>query len=248
MTTIAWFVRGQKHAHLVQVSMAAARAVDPTFRLIVATDEAGLDVPGAEMVRIAPGAPLYVATLEARVQVLWECREPVWFIDTDVLMLKPFPALGEAHMALTWRANVGGKLTDNESLAAMMPYNGGVIGMRPSARSIEILIWMRERLKRMAPHLQAWYGDQVALAALGGPRPVEDESLEERSIPWVIEAPGPVAMIRKLPCSTWNFTPAEADEDFTGIGALHFKGHSRKLMETVAGRLGLPWFKVEEAA
>ena len=112
MTSYAWFVRGAKHAALAQTSMAAVRRADPQARLIVATDEAGLVVPGAEMVRFAPGLPLMVANVEAQLTVMWSHRTPVWFIDTDVLILKPLPEQREEGITVTWRDTVGGEIED----------------------------------------------------------------------------------------------------------------------------------------
>lgn len=242
--TIAYFIRGQKHARLADVSIAAARKVMPAAHFQVATDDPEVTVAGAEMVRFDPGLPLMVANLEAQLQILWRHRTPVWFLDTDVLLVKPLPELWDEQIAVTWRDNLGGKLKDDPDelqVVATMPYNFGVIGVQPGPRVIEAFLWMRERVRVMNPDLQRWYGNQLALASLAGPRPASGEAIEQRRIPWSLTLPWPSVTVRKLPGEVYNYTPAEVDEDLTERVALHFKGHSRALMEQYAARLGLPW-------
>jgi hypothetical protein len=243
MTACAWFVRGQHHAALAGVAIAAAKKADRNIVPYVATDDAAVTVPGARMVRFAPGLPLMVANVQAQLEVLWMHRTPVWFLDTDVLLLKPLPELWEEQIAVTWRDNLGGKLkdADNQTVADIMPYNFGVLGVHPGPRVMEAFIWMRERVRQMAPNLRDWYGNQVALASLAGPRPDSGERVDERRIPWALTDPWPTVKVRKLPCETWNYTPADAEEDISARGALHFKGHSRPLMALYADRLGLEW-------
>ena len=250
MTNVVWFVRGEQHAALCQVSMAAAKRADPKSVCYVVTDEADLTVPGAKMLRFEPGLPMMVANLEAQLTALWHLRTPTWFIDTDVLMLKPFPEIWDEQLVVTWRDNIGGKLNkpENDLVADVMPYNYGVMGVLPGPRTTEGFLWMRERVRRMTPHLRDWYGNQLALAALAGPRPKTGEATDLRRIPWSLTDPWPPLKVRKIPGEVWNFTPAEADEDVTERGALHFKGHARKLMPEFAKRLALNWPFAEEAA
>jgi hypothetical protein len=195
------------------------------------------------MVRFAPGLPLMVANVQAQLEVLWQHRTPVWFLDTDVLLLKPLPELWEEQLVVTWRDNLGGRLkdADNQTVAHAMPYNFGVMGVHPGPKVFEAFVWLRERVRQMQPQLRDWYGNQVALAALAGPRPDEGERTDTRAIPWMLTEPSPSLTVRKIPCETWNYTPADADEDVTEKGALHFKGHSRPLMSLFATRLGLEW-------
>lgn len=249
MTAYAWFVRGEQHAGLAQVAMASIKKVDRAASFIVSTDDERLaDIPGARMVRFKSNLPIMVANLEAQLMVLWEQRTPVWFLDTDLIVLKPLPPLWEEQIAVTWRANLGGKLKDATEGIELMPYNYGVVGAHPGRRVFEAFVWMRERIRRMSPQLQGWYGNQMALAALAGPAPAEGEVTELRRIPWRLDSPSPELRVRKIPGDVWNYTPAEAGEDLTGLGVLHFKGHARPLMEEYAAQLGLPWPKKEQAA
>lgn len=242
MTTLAWFVRGPHHADLVQVAMAAARkAYGRKVDCLVVTDDDAVDVPGARMLRFAHGLPLMVANVEAQLTALWAHRTPIWFLDTDVLVLRPLPELWHEQIAVTWRDNLGGQLAqvEDSSVVKFMPYNYGVVGVLPGPRVIEAFLWMRERIRRMAPQAQSWYGNQIALAALAGAPPAAGEAVEERPIPWRAEAPGPAVKVRKLPCAIYNHTPATLDEDVSERVALHFKGHARALMGPFAERLGL---------
>jgi hypothetical protein len=45
--------------------------------------------------------------------------------------------------------------------------------------------------------------------------------------------------VHKIPCDLYNYTPKSPDDNLTGIRLLHFKGHSRALMQVYAERLGL---------
>jgi len=242
MTTYAWFVRGEKHAGLAQVSMAAVKRADRSADCVVATDEDGLTVPGARMVRFTAGLPLMVANVQAQIEVMHRNHVPVVFLDTDVLFLKPFPDQPSEAITVTWRDTVGGKLGDLPGgVADAMPYNYGVIGVLPGPSTIEAFLWLRERVRRLAPNLQQWYGNQVALVGLCGPRPTAGEVIEQREIVWTPSKPGLSVMVRKLPGTTWNYTPRDRDEDLSERGAVHFKGHTRPWMEIVAKRLDLPW-------
>ena len=243
MTTYAWFVRGQKHANLAQTSIAAVRKAEKRARIMVATDDPGVTVLGVEMVRFESGLPMMIANIEAQLQVLYRNIDAVVFLDTDVLFLKPFPDQ-DAGLTVTWRDTVGGKIEDVPGgVADVMPYNYGVIGALPGLRTTEAFIWLRERVRKMAPGLQKWWGNQIALASLCGPRPVEGETTEPRTIPWLMAEPGLPVEVRKLPCSMWNYTPRDENEDLSGRGAVHFKGHTRDWMKTCALRLELPWIE-----
>lgn len=237
----SWFVRGQKHSALCQVSMQAVKKMSPGAKLIVSTDDRSLTIPGAEMVYFPSGLPLMVANLEAHLAVLDRVKEFVVFLDTDVLFQKPFPFIG-GEVVVTHRDTVGGVLEDVPGgVQDTMPYNFGVLGVASSLRGIESWLWMRERIRKMSSHLQDWWGNQLALAALCGPRPETDMVLESRRIPWQMSNPGPEVLIGKIPGNIWNYTPRSEDEDLSEKGAIHFKGHTRPWMKPCAERMGLTW-------
>jgi hypothetical protein len=240
-----WFVRGQEHSALCQVSMASVRKADHKAVCHVVTDDPKVGVTGAQMIRFEPGLPMMVANLEAQLQMLGSyLGEQVVFLDTDVLFLKPFPRHYEEGLVVTWRKTVGGKITDIPGgVAEVMPYNFGVLSAVSGLRTIEAFIWMRERVRKMDPRLQVWWGNQIALASLCGPTPDSGEVTDVRRIPWLLPEPGMPVRVRKLPGSIWNYTPGDEAEDLTGRGAVHFKGHTRPWMKTVAERLALPWLE-----
>jgi hypothetical protein len=247
--TFAWFVRGEKHRDLCQVSIAAVRKVEKRCEIVVATDEPELTVPGATMVRFAPGLPMMVANLEGQLAVMHGRLSQIVFLDTDVLLLKPFPEQRAEALVVTWRDTVGGKIEDVPGgVADAMPYNYGVLSVVPGLRTLEAFVWMRERVRKLTPHLQVWWGNQIALASLAGPRPAAGEVTEERTIPWKMTHPGLPLTVRKLQGSVWNYTLKDPEEDVSMRGAIHFKGHTRGWMKPVCDRLGLPWFGEEPPA
>jgi hypothetical protein len=230
--------------------MAAARKADHKALCHVVTDEENLVVPGARMIRFAPGLPMMVANLEAQLQMLHASPgEQVVFLDTDVLLLKPFPRKKGDGLIVTWRKTVGGKIADVPGgVADLMPYNYGVLSAVSGLRTLEAFIWMRERVRKMDPRLQIWWGNQIALGGLCGPVPEEGERTDVRHIPWLLAEPGQPLTVHKLPGSIWNYTVSSEDEEISGRGALHFKGHTRPWMETYVRRLGLPWIDHERVA
>jgi hypothetical protein len=244
-----WFVRGAKHAAMCRTSMASVRRTEPDAQLIVVTDEAIRDWEvDAELRVIPPGMPIMLANLEAQCAVLSQSKEPVTFLDTDTLLLESLDTPRGVDLTITWRDHVrqGEDGEKVEGIASAMPYNYGVIQANPTYGAIEAFIWIRERIRRMHPGHQQWYGNQLALFELAGPRPESGSRIDERRIPWMLTKLGNPIRIQKLPGARWNHTPAKVGERLFGtISVLHFKGHSRALMESYAKRLELPW---EQAA
>lgn len=253
----AWFVRGAEHAAMCRTSVESVKKADPGARCYVVTDEhdSGWLVPEVQTLLIEPGMPIMLANLEAQIAAMasaWaDGFERLTLIDTDTLVLKPIEAFGD--IAFTWRDSIG--LDDDgekiEGIAARMPYNYGVIVARPSIRSFEALIWIRERIRGMHASHQQWYGNQLAVAELAGPRPRDVASpaqLDERPIPWRLTNLGKRLRIGKLPCVTHNFTPQTPTDVIDGKFVLHFKGAKRALMKVYAARLGLGWYVEERAA
>jgi hypothetical protein len=239
MTTYVWFVRGATHAAMCRTSVESVKKVDPGARCVVVTDDQ-TDLAPAQMLYIQAGKPMMVANLEAQIHALYHHAECV-FLDTDILLLKPLPSAGE--LTVTWRDHVlvGDEGEKVEGLAATMPYNYGVIRARGQP-ALEAFIWMRERIRKMHPQQQQWYGNQLALAELAGPRPTCGVQIDSRRIPWLLHEPSTLLTVGKIPCEFYNYTPQAADEDVSTRSALHFKGGKRSLMEGFAKRLGLGWY------
>lgn len=260
MQTYAYFVRGAKHAAMCRTSIESVKKADPSSRFLVMTDEKeGWDVPDAAIHRFEPGMPIMLANLEAQCLALSmvDVGEPLTFLDTDILMLEPLPPIeGElpgiegAHLTITWRDHV---LMDGEDkvegIASTMPYNYGVMRAISCYRTMEAFVWMRERIRKMQSAHQNWYGNQLALHELAGPRPSEGTRIDERRIPWLITNSGNTIRIAKLPGERWNWTPSKVGERLHGVhSVLHFKGRARGLMESYVKRLGLAWHEEAKAA
>lgn len=252
MTVYGYFIRGDKHAAMCATSIESVRKVDIYARFVVMSDD-GTQLPPAlsrEKLQLVPfenGGPIMLANLEAQCQIIGNHTaraETVWFLDTDILLVEALPRLEDADLAVTWRDHIGhdaeGKAV--AGVAVTMPYNYGVIGARSTLETIEAFVWMRERIRKMNSGLQKWYGNQVALAALCGPRPQEGAAWDVRRIPWLPTAQGNALRVWKLPGEVWNFTPSRVGERIHGKRkVLHFKGGARMLMESYARKLELPW-------
>lgn len=247
-TVYCFFVRGAKHAAMCQTSIASVRAVDVMAGILVVTDEPSPTwTVDATVVKIPPGMPIMLANIEAQVDALIGLHSQypnqptrVVFIDTDTLLLKPFTT--EADLLVTWRDHVreieGEKV---EGIAARMPYNYGVMIAQAERPAIEAFIWLRERVRKMHAGHKGWYGNQLALTELAGPRPDEGSRIDSRTIPWSLTEHGISLQIEKVPCDRYNYTPMRVGENIEGKHVLHFKGASRGLMESYAKRLGLTW-------
>jgi hypothetical protein len=246
-----YFVRGPKHAAMCEASIASVRKVDRQAVVHVYTDDrVAPEISTADWILYLPdGLPMMMANLEAQCRGLYEARhgEHVAFLDTDVLLLAPPETnLFQYDLAVTWRdhALVDEKGEKVVAIAEQQPYNYGVIIANAGFPAMEAFLWLRERVRRMSTQLRHWYGNQVALASLCGPRPEKGSELEERLIPWTPTLRGNPVRILKMPCELWNYTPQAEDENLELRGALHFKGQKRHLMAPYAKRLGLPWREV----
>lgn len=251
-----WFVRGEAHAMMCETSMAAARRVDSRAECHVYTDDPALTTlaGGGTLHAMESGLPIMMANLEAQVRAIYDTKpgEHLAFLDTDVLLLeRPLSDLFQYDLAVTWRAYSLLNETTGEPIignAAQQPYNYGVLMARAGLPAVESFLWMRERVRRMSTQLKNWYGNQLALAALAGPRPERGSQLDERAIPWSPTERGNKVRILKVPCEQWNYTPQKPGENMAGRGALHFKGVKRPLMEVYAKAMGLPWREAQVAA
>lgn len=243
----SYFVRGARHAAMCRTSIESVRKADPGARVVVMTDEGTRDwtIPEAHVHTFPSGMPIMLANLEAQCRALSlaDYEEQVNFLDTDILMLEPLPQ-DNAHMTITWRdhALVGDDGEKVEAVASAMPYNYGVIRAVSCFNTLEAFIWMRERVRRMHEGHQKWYGNQLALFELAGPRPDEGTRTDVRRIPWTLTQQGNALTIAKLPGERFNYTPQQVGERLHGLrSVLHFKGRSRGLMESYAKRLELTW-------
>ena len=251
-----YFVRGEMHAAMAQVSIASLAKADPASNPVVMTDDLSvLENPG--LCKVAQvrwlegerGRPMMLVNLDAQCAAIasLERGEPAVLLDTDTIVLQMLPLEVSDNLVVTWRDRIG---TDAEGkpqvgIAQSMPYNYGVIGVRGGYKTLQAFMWMRERIRTMSPGLQQWYGNQVALAALCGPRPESGTVTDLRAIPWTLTSHGDTVAIRKVEGSRYNYTPQQVGERIHGMRSiLHFKGKKRGLMKVYAERLSLPWFDI----
>jgi len=246
-THYCYFIRGAKHAAMARTSIESVQKADALANVMVITDENDrnwrLEVATG---CIAPGQPIMLANIEAQLGALFAIPrgDRIIFLDTDTLLLEGFATQGD--MSVTWRDHVKVVGEDKvEGIAGTMPYNYGVLVARSCQATIEAFIWLRERVRRMCPPHQQWYGNQLALAELAGSRPESGTRIDRRLIPWSLTAYGNPVEIEKLPCEQYNWTPPRVGEKLAGKYVAHFKGHSRALMESYAKRLGLGWYSEE---
>ena len=231
---------------------AARRVMGKDDRCMVVSDEQRishhyLELYADRLEVIPDGNEIMVANIDAQITALLSGDDEFVFLDTDVLLLKPIPLLGE--LTVTWRDHAlvgddGEKI--GEGLAAAMPYNYGVMRAKCTKATVEAFIWLRERVRKMHTQQQKWYGNQLAMHELAGPRPVTGNQIDVRRIPWQLARPSTFVNIGKIPCETYNYTPPALGNvaiDYTkDKHALHFKGQSRPLMEGYAKALGLGWY------
>jgi hypothetical protein len=229
--------------------MQSVRRADPTSRLVVVSDDEAvpmcIDHEAESYFRIPGGEEIMVANIDAQITALLSGDDEFVFLDTDVLLLKPIPLLGE--LTVTWRDHAlvgddGEKI--GEGLAAAMPYNYGVMRAKCTKATVEAFIWLRERVRKMHTQQQKWYGNQLAMHELAGPRPVTGNQIDVRRIPWQLARPSTFVNVGKIPCETYNYTPPNPPGlvELENKHALHFKGQSRPLMEGYAKALGLGWY------
>jgi hypothetical protein len=245
-TIYCFFERGAKHAAMCRTAIQSIRAVDALNGIVVVTDEDGHEFTDATVLKIPAGLPIMLANIEAQITALmvlhnqYAAPTRVMFLDTDTLLLQPFTT--EADLLVTWRDHVreieGEKI---EGIAGRMPYNYGVIVAKADRPAIEAFIWLRERVRKMHAGHKQWYGNQLALTELCGPRPSEGTAVDSRLIPWMLTEHGMAIEIEKVPCTHYNYTPMRVGENIEGKHVLHFKGASRGLMESYAKRLGISW-------
>lgn len=237
MKSYVWWLRGDSHCALALQSSASVLKADPEARTIFLDDR-------------FPDLRVMPANVAAQCEYVLQAQngEELWFIDADTLLVRPLE-LPDCDLAVTWRDHVGRDEAGEkvEGIAKEMPYNYGVIGVRVNAASREAFLWLRERVRNMHAQYQEWYGNQIALAHLCGPAPIEGERIVTREIPWALgERQITSLRVAQLPCEEWNYTPYKPGESIEGKRLLHFKGHARELMGVYAESLGLK--KIEAAA
>jgi hypothetical protein len=235
MRDIVYWLRGQEFVELAKLSIASVRKVYPTALVYVYTDdpENTPHIENTTRCELPSGRPAMVANLDAQLLHLntGEYGSKVLFLDADVLLRKPIE-LGPVDVLVTYRHSVTGEGKDQ--LAALMPFNYGVVGAVVSAKTREAWTWMRAQVLNMSPTEQNWYGNQLALAALVGAPPESGSEVKTVPISWSLRDLGTPITVQQHPCETFNYTPQAEGEDVSGKFVLHFKGNRKQMMDAYA--------------
>lgn len=235
---VVYWIRGVEFAALARLSIASVRKVYPSARVYIYTDDAENTPAIEDTTRCAlpPGRPAMVANLDAQLLHLnlADYGQQVLFLDADVLVKKPIEMSVGMDVLVTWRKSVGpgdGK----DDVAALMPYNYGVVGAVVSVKTREAWTWMRAQVLNMSPTEQNWYGNQLAIAALVGAPPESGRGIKNVPIAWSLRDLGGAGVnVEQQPCETHNFTPQAEGEDVSDKFVLHFKGDRKHMMEAYA--------------
>lgn len=216
------------------LSMEAAASKAPQARRILLTDEA-TQVPGTLPVHEVRRFPMDLSRLmyeRMRVQEAYLRDRPEGrcsiLLDSDVVVNRePSAVFAEAFdVGLTWRPEIG-----------HAPFNGGVIMVAQGraglaffgrARACYDALAADARVASRFPHdLRAWWGDQLALAAMVGYR----EFAAYRSTGVRLEG----LAVRFFACSEYNFAPKPGvnypPDALRAKFFVHFKGN-RKASQT----------------
>lgn len=220
MTQYVWCVHGEAHAELAKRSMALVERHDPQADCWVYVDkDYGID--GQVIVEEYHSRPFMLMNVALQFDFLVErARDRVVFLDADAFMARPLPEIsGEWDVAVTWRDNMG-------ALGQMQPYNYGVVIVNRTGSTLAGWAWMCERISRMAPKQQKWYGNQIALRELCGPV-VNGPQVTVRGHDWFD------IRVKHLPCATWNWTPPDENpkQRLLNQAFVHFKGQRKDLAD-----------------
>jgi hypothetical protein len=186
--------------------------------------------------------PKMVSNLSAQVHFcLWKgaTEDTTAFLDADVLAVTPAPVdpWGEKGPAwdllVTKRDHVAVDADGNKlvGVAQPMPYNYGVLLHSGTVAATEGLIWLRDRIAKMGPALQDWYGNQWALRELVGGSFTDPVRLAQRQHRY-----GPIK-IQVEDCAYWNYSPEAPNENLELKYFLHCKGRRKELFEHYAEEL-----------
>lgn len=233
---IVYWTNTEEGLDQAEMSARSVQAVMPSARIFLYTDRPTTAAWADVIERMDFSRyPLMVANLVAQTHyMLRYCNNPTAFLDTDILLVKRLYLPPDADLAVTYRDYVavseGGEKI--EGVAKGMPYNYGVLMANPTVPAIEAFLWMRDRLQRMNPQAQAWYGNQIALRELVGPkRQAGLPYFTNRDMAWA------TVKVRVLDAEAWNYTPTGPEDSIQGKRVLHLKGKRKVLMPFFLDRI-----------
>lgn len=217
--SFVWVVHGEEHAEMCRLSQACAKQGWPFWPCTAYVDKPY----GLEGEIVVPGyhdVPFMLMNVLCQYRHLVEVSLPgrLWsyFLDADALPTRRdvYVRPDGVDVIATWREGMG-------DLSDRMPYNYGVVIAAPTIGAVSAWAWMADRITRMSPQNQKWYGNQIALRELLGP-PQKDGTPVSRRHAWF-----DVTSVH-LPCETYNWSPEGPDESIDGKFVVHLKGDKRK--------------------
>jgi hypothetical protein len=173
------------------------------YHVVQMSDLTTPEVDGAdEVVRI----PFRVPLMSYRLKHLANFPYDQWVtFDTDVLVKKGLDDVWHKPFDIAVTKRRPGKVTDTRDgtdVAPSMPFNTGVMFSREPQFWRDAYAWLRKQ----SDGVQAWYGDQLAVAEIAS---------QDRY------------KVLKLPASEFNWTPATRDER-SDARVWHYKGAEPK--------------------
>lgn len=165
------------------------------------SDMTAPEIPGVDSIS---RAEMNCGRMLFRARELAPLKAPYALLDTDMLVVRDIEEGFGGDVSLTWRAKHM-VVTKDEPAPLRMPYNGGVVFVQ----SQEFMQDCYDRMTKMEPKRQDWYGDQIALrdAAESGKYKVKE-----------------------LRDETWNFCPDSENHDIPKVRIYHFKGLRKQFM------------------
>lgn len=210
------FVHVGADSVLPRIMAGSVRRAMPDARVVHLTDERTDGIPEADEVVRLPYDGVHLMSFRlAHLAGLAPCDAV--FIDTDCVVQRSVEPLFETDfdVALTRREHIGLDPLGTD-VAAVMPYNTGVMLAKPSGW--DFWINARNYCERLPDRERRWWGDQLAVKAVAEVAPLR---------------------ILELPCHEYNYSPAAEAEDVSGKFIVHYKGPQRKPWMIRRGRAEL---------
>lgn len=220
ITKICYFTELQDHVDMIAMSAETARMHYAEVPIYILSSKQ-LEVPeGIGLMRFpeAGRMPLMTANLWLQQQAIWMLNgSDLLFLDPDILLQGRLSNnMLPAELVITNRRPV-------DKLFQTQPYNFGVIGVQACQNTYDAWSWMVYRCNKLAGRYQKWYGNQVALRELCGPRVTS-------GLPYEADFGFFNLQILQLDGERYNYTPESLTEDLSDKVILHFKGERKDMM------------------
>ncbi len=226
MIDFVYCAKGKDHALMAVRSAETVRKHHPTAEIFLYTDDRYDLVSEARLNhRVEPWIfkhPFMLANVMAQNEHLLQVSEfvdKVVFLDNDIIMRNPLGELihdDRTELHVTWRDNVG-KLSDAQ------PYNYGVLIVQNNPMAKRAMMWLEERVSKLSPDRQKWYGNQIALRELVGPLRRNESVFRDLGRAFFI--------VEQLPCHKYNWTPPDDKPKQSASDKIfiHLKGDRKDL-------------------